>query len=64
MLGRFGHVLYWVGCGVGALFLIAAVAGALLGGGEDRLSKVAAFAVIAGLSWITGRACRYVLAGT
>jgi hypothetical protein len=63
MLGRFGHVLYWVGCSVGALFLIAAVAGALVGRGEDRLFKVAMFAVIAGLSWITGRACRYVLAG-
>ena len=64
MLGRFGHVLYWVGCGVGTLFLIAAVAGALVGRGEDRLFKVAMFAVVAGLAWITGRACRYLLAGT
>jgi hypothetical protein len=64
MLGRFGHTLYWVGSGVGALFLIAAVAGALVGRGEDRLFKVAMFAVVAGLAWITGRACRYLLAGT
>jgi hypothetical protein len=37
---------------------LAAVAGVLVG--RDRLFKVAMFAVIAALSWITGRTCRYV----
>jgi hypothetical protein len=50
MIARLGNVVYWADGVIGALFLMAAVAGALFGRSEDRLFTAAMFVVIAALS--------------
>ena len=63
MTERLGNALYWASCIISGLFLLAAAAGAVFGHGPDRFFAIAIFAVIALVSWIIGRACRYMLAG-
>jgi hypothetical protein len=64
MTERLGNALYWAGCIISGLFLLAAAAGAVFGHGHDRFFTVGIFLAIALVAWIIGRACRYVLART
>jgi hypothetical protein len=69
MVARLGYVLYWVCCGVAALFLIGGLFGMGLwvtGYSVDPASSVTAAIVmplVALVCWALGRAIRYVLAG-
>ena len=63
MMARLGNVLYWAGCvfaGAHCCFF-----GALMAQHETQhaWSALVSFAVMAGIIWVLGRACRYVLAG-
>jgi hypothetical protein len=72
VLTRLGDVLYWAGSAVATLFLIGIVIlfGVwLINAGPDitlgqAFETSAMLAVFGFLSWISGRACKYVLAGT
>lgn len=64
MLVRLGQVLYWAGCIAAVLILIA---GFLLFSGTsggDLLLYAGLTAICAALTFLLGRAARYVLAGT
>jgi hypothetical protein len=72
MAARLGNVLYWLGCGLTAVFgawtllHIAALAG-LYGGGTEHHIETTKSAIIWTLvaigCWLVGRAVRHVLAG-
>ena len=66
MLARLGDVLYWLGCGVAVLFILAGVAMGTSdnNAGADVAPLVIYFGGGAIISWLIGRACRYVLSGT
>jgi hypothetical protein len=64
MIERLGNALYWIGCIISGLFLLAAAAGAVFGHGPDRIFTTGIFLAIALVAWIISRACRYVLTGT
>jgi len=61
MAARFGNVLYWAGCGLAALCVIAAGFGLFNGAARDIPILAIIFAV---MFWLGGRALRYILAGT
>ena len=62
MIGRLGQVLYWGFTGFGAILVL--IAGLVLYMGNSDAPVVATVcAFAAGLSWLIGRACLYVLAG-
>jgi hypothetical protein len=63
MAARLGNVLYWLGCGIAAIFalLLAAV---VFSPGTEAFWYGTIYAVIAVGAWLLGRACRYVLSGT
>jgi len=69
MVARLGYVLYWIGCGFAALFILGtllAVGMLIAGYSTDPLSTVAGggfCAIAALLCWGIGKALRYVLAG-
>lgn len=63
MAARLGNVLYWLGCVCAALFA-AIVAIIAIDPGRDAQVFMALFAMCALLSWVVGRALRYILAGT
>lgn len=61
MISRLGDVLYWGFSGLAAIIVIG-----ILWGWADNSINAAIFGVLsalAALSWLLGRACRYVLAG-
>ena len=68
---RLGNVLYWLGCigaaimAIGVLSVLAAFGGSF--GGVSSPAETIFFggisAFLALLSWLIGRACKYVLAG-
>lgn len=64
MLVRLGEVLYWAGCIISALILTAGVL--LFSGttGGDLLFYASLTAIAAILTFLLGRAARYVLAGS
>jgi hypothetical protein len=68
MIGRLGMVLYWCCLAIASLCEIAAFT-ILVMSVTNRLSASEAwmaavsFAVIGGVSWLVGRAAKYVLAG-
>ena len=68
MIARLGMVFYWCGLAVASLCEIAAfsmlvmlIANKL--SASDAWMAVVFFAVLGGLSWLVGRAAKYVLAG-
>lgn len=63
MLARLGNVLYWLGCIVAGLIIVADGWDYYMEGTQDKGAYVF-IAVIALVVWVVGRACRYVLAGT
>jgi hypothetical protein len=70
MLARLGYVLYWLGCGLAAVFLVFGVGGTYVAysttTGKDPWSWVAvalSCVVLAAVCWVVGRACKYILAG-
>jgi hypothetical protein len=63
-LRRLGIVLYWIGYAFAILFAIVSLLYALNGlrfGGQ--ISDAGIFAVFSVVSWLWGRAMRYILAG-
>jgi hypothetical protein len=69
MVARLGNVLYWLGCGTAVLFAVWAFANVwvLMTGSTapgENAQHIVVSAVCAAFAWLTGRACRYVLAGT
>lgn len=63
MASRLGMVLYWLGCGVAAILAVVAGYMAIEFPWNDKVLAGAALA-LALASWLTGRALRYILAGT
>jgi hypothetical protein len=64
MLARLGHLLYWIGCGLAVVALVAGLF--VLQHGPDydyRWVVYVASVVTAVLFWLIGRACKYFLAG-
>jgi len=68
MIGRLGMVLYWSGLAIASLceivafgILLMSIAGKLAA--SEAWMAAASFAVIGGVSWLAGRAAKYVLAG-
>ena len=63
MAARLGNVLYWMGCILAALILICFQ---ILASNENPYSwGLASFGLaFAVVSWLAGRALRYILAGT
>lgn len=64
---RLGNVLYWIGCGVAALWVLFLLAMLLISGvpvrGDQTLPTLLYVGVTGSIPWLIGRACRYVLAG-
>ncbi|MGQ2186041.1 hypothetical protein ACT4MK_22185 [Bradyrhizobium barranii] len=67
---RLGYVLYWIGSGVAGIlvlmaggFGIASTFSSSRVGTDDALAVGVVCAGWAALSWLFGRACKYVLAG-
>jgi hypothetical protein len=69
MLARLGYVLYWLGCGLAAIFLVFGVGGTYVAystRGTDPWSWAGVaigMVVVAAVCWLVGRARKYVLAG-
>ncbi len=63
LLGRLGNVFYWLGTGTAVLWVVLVVVVVAVGEEGDKLFWVGFFAVLAIVSWGTGRALRYILAG-
>jgi hypothetical protein len=67
MIARLGMVLYWCGLAIASLCEIAAIVVFVISISSHSASEawIAAviFAVVGGLSWLAGRAAKYVLAG-
>lgn len=69
---KFGNAFYWLGCGAAAAFLTwaalnAAVMAGIFGAGaavSDNMGHAIMASLAALGSWLFGRACRYILAGT
>lgn len=59
MIARLGDVLYWAGCGLAALTIMAASIDLLKG---EVIMAPVYFWIAVGF-WLIGLACRYVLAG-
>jgi hypothetical protein len=68
MIARLGMVLYWCGlaiaslCEIAALAMLAMLVANKLSASEAWMGVVF-FAVVGGLTWLAGRAAKYVLAG-
>ena len=63
LLERLGNVFYWLGTGTAVLWVVLVVVVVVVGEEGEKLLWVGLFAVLAIVSWGTGRALRYVLAG-
>ena len=67
MIERLANVLYWIGSGLAAILLIAGTSVFLFAGSSmnlaDRIGISAFFLGFALLSWLIGKASRYILAG-
>jgi hypothetical protein len=70
MAARLGNVLYWLGCVLAVIFAIGGLAAFFIAGavrpitnGEIIALMVPLFALSA-ISWMIGRALRYILGGT
>lgn len=63
MPARLGEVIYWAGCVMAAAIIMLWVYLTSLGTGLGDVTGFLFFAVVAGVVWIIGRACRYVLSG-
>jgi hypothetical protein len=64
-LHRLGIVLYWVGYAVAILFAIVSLLYALNGlGFGGPMSEAWIFAVLSVVSWLWGRAMKYILTDT
>lgn len=67
MIGRLGMVLYWCGVAIASLCEIAAIGIVVMIVVNHPASEawIAAvfFAVVGGVSWLVGRAAKYVLSG-
>jgi hypothetical protein len=64
MLKRFGDVFYWIGNFFAALVVLAEVAIVVYHQDEVAVAIVGGVITLTGLiPYLTGRACRYVLAG-
>jgi len=68
MIGRLGMVLYWCGLAIASLCEITAFVIIFLivtnGAAADAWLAVLFFVIVGGLSWLAGRAAKYILAGT
>jgi hypothetical protein len=60
MLTTLGNVVYWLGCGVAVITVIAGFK-VWLAAGNEALGFSILFWTIAGVVWLTGRAFRYVI---
>ncbi len=65
LLARLGNVIYWLFTGVAALFVLGGAYIAVFGLGQVKdewwpLAVGAGFAIV---SWLIGRAARFILAG-
>jgi uncharacterized protein YaaW (UPF0174 family) len=64
---RLGHVLYWTGCGVAGLLVLACITGIIVAILNDRnvgatIGVAASVTLIpAIISWLIGRACKTFL---
>jgi len=67
MIARLGMVLYWCGLAIASLCEIAAIVILVMvitnKAAADAWFAVAFFAAVGGVSWLVGRAAKYVLAG-
>jgi hypothetical protein len=63
MAARLGDVLYWAACLIAGLFLVLAGGQFVFGGDSDRVIFAIILLAIAIITWLIGRAIRYVLAG-
>ncbi len=62
MLAWLGDILYWLGCGIAALFLAIGVASLVWGEGDRTTTVIFGF-LMAVLSWLAGWGLRYILTG-
>jgi hypothetical protein len=67
MIARLGTVLYWCGLAIAYLCEIAAIVVLAMIVSNHSASEawmaVVFFAIVGGLSWLAGRAAKYILAG-
>jgi hypothetical protein len=67
MLVRLGQVLYWLGCGAGAIIAIGLPVLLLTSGRGDAVANlpfIGTVGVLVGaLCWLVGRAALYILSG-
>jgi len=64
MLERLGHVLFFIGIGLGALvFIGSAIAGWAIGGGQGFMVFVFAGTILPLIPMGIGWGCLYILAG-
>jgi hypothetical protein len=64
---RTGNVLYWFGSAIAVLLCAGAivVAGVVINSNSlsEAIFVAGPFLILSGITWLAGRACRYVLAG-
>jgi hypothetical protein len=68
MIARLGMVLYWCGLAIASLCEIAAIVVLVIivtnnQSASEAWMATVFFAIIGGVSWLAGRAAKYVLAG-
>jgi hypothetical protein len=64
MAARIGNVIYWFGCIIAAFFVLAGVAEYIAEGssrGGEGVFILVVFLVFGFVSWLIGRALRYIL---
>jgi len=65
VIARLGYGLYWIGCELSALFLLA-IGFLITGYSTDPAGTIGAavfLTIAAALSWLIGKGLRYILAG-
>ena len=63
MLSRLGQVLYWAGCAVAFVIVLAGVAVTFNTSDSNAWLATALAVIVALIAWLIGRAALYVLAG-
>lgn len=63
MAVRLGEILYWLGCLAAACFLAIGI-WIITATGDNRIGFMAFVLIPVPITWVVGRACRYLLAGT
>ena len=57
---RLGNLIYWMGCAGAVVFAGIGLGTLIFGSGSERFGSAVLFGAGAGMSWLAGRAARFL----